>query len=1303
MFNKIISKVKTSVLQKDKVNYLAGLWINFDLSSKDKVAVNIKFNGQYVAKNKWPTTQEHNQWVYDLHLPVVTTAKAIQSDNMVHVSIEDETGKERIAYRCSVDNIYQNEFKYIVHDINATLSHFPLINTQSVHLLSEEQKLSVIKNVFDANLEKDVQDTLALLVEHLHDYDSVAETEAAKALVYNKEFISLLLNDAKFDVQHPYFSMIKIALNAQLYLEAKSLIEFAKINDETKQVLLAECLQKDAEHFDFVEHFPEDEQQGLEKWQALTPELQQQYWPLLACGFEYKRQYHRITQYQPNYHWFTDKQSDDRNALIKAILQSGETKWFGMSVLVNEFENGSSTQELIPHLQEFIWANWNQDYINIDSFCYVMMGLLQKSPNHLEYKNLCEIITELFNSRVHKNTNDLYRQCLIECVTHYLNYGVTTMNWAFGPLAQLVRPYYAFDDYFINHIDYDQIAKFDQTYHQFSSAIYTKAKAVKAFFLTLKHDTPPTEQALREQFNHLLFLRDNNIYFTEKWILALSRYCQLHKLETLYPELCQLHEKIDDFYGALILAQDETEQLRLEALITQSGKDAKRKDAYWFERSLQARLEGVEARLAYISELHQFLLNTQVGPTSPNEDLVQLLSSEITHYLMQGEAFANIESYLPLINEAYVAGHTAIQVTNWIINGDINRFSYKTLENQCGAYGELSWLIEQFGQREDNLLTEEALTALLVGIKQHYVYPYIQVMVYSCNAYEKTRHKVIRESWLPKLQALDIDYCFVVGDADESHMDGDMMRLRVLDTYEELPHKSVEMFRFAHTNSHHRYYYKLDDDCVLNINAMFGDPAFLNQAYFGRVVKRPLGGVDRSWHHVKSRTQEAKETLDLSPEYSEYCDGSTGYILSTWAAEQLTIQAQDESNEQLVNCSYFEDKLIGDLLTKAGVAYSDDGYNCVIRRKVAAGRDLQMWDYGLLPTISNNIKVLHTEDDDYRLMMGKTIEQPYDNKPNLIYRDVAKVMNPEWLSGEEQAPVLDKLAVDEAAIAQAQHLAIIVGKNEQELLPNLLSYHRNIGIEHFIFVDNCSNDSSIEYMLEQSDVSVFVATQEYKHSRFAVNWQETLLSHYGLGRWVLIIDSDELYTYKDSENNAIHSITHKADQEQATAMFAPMIDFYPKGDLASADITGEAPFYEVCDHYDDLNTMDKDIGDYYGPFSNSPSWHGGLRKRIFGAYNPYPQPNYVNQKYNLVKYQPNMRFIEGLHYMYGHQVTTQPAAIMHFKYHAGFYDKVEREIKSGQHWNGATEYKRYAQQLENKKNNSFFSIVVSREKKHLTL
>ena len=54
---------------------------------------------------------------------------------------------------------------------------------------------------------------------------------------------------------------------------------------------------------------------------------------------------------------------------------------------------------------------------------------------------------------------------------------------------------------------------------------------------------------------------------------------------------------------------------------------------------------------------------------------------------------------------------------------------------------------------------------------------------------------------------------------------------------------------------------------------------------------------------------------------------------------------------------------------------------------------------------------------------------------------------------------------------------------------------------------------------------------------------------------------------------------------------------------------------------------------------------------------------------------------EGIHYITGAQVYEKRIQFSHFKYHAGFKAKVEKEILRKQHYNEAKEYVRYAKML----------------------
>ena len=85
-----------------------------------------------------------------------------------------------------------------------------------------------------------------------------------------------------------------------------------------------------------------------------------------------------------------------------------------------------------------------------------------------------------------------------------------------------------------------------------------------------------------------------------------------------------------------------------------------------------------------------------------------------------------------------------------------------------------------------------------------------------------------------------------------------------------------------------------------------------------------------------------------------------------------------------------------------------------------------------------------------------------------------------------------------------------------------------------------------------------------------------------------------------------------------------------------------------------------------------------LRHRLASPSEPHA---FTSQKKALLRYRPWMRFSQGIHDVANARLATRTAAFAHFKYHAGFEEKVRTEIRRKQHFNNAEEYRRYADML----------------------
>lgn len=82
-------------------------------------------------------------------------------------------------------------------------------------------------------------------------------------------------------------------------------------------------------------------------------------------------------------------------------------------------------------------------------------------------------------------------------------------------------------------------------------------------------------------------------------------------------------------------------------------------------------------------------------------------------------------------------------------------------------------------------------------------------------------------------------------------------------------------------------------------------------------------------------------------------------------------------------------------------------------------------------------------------------------------------------------------------------------RNEGVRFPYFLKYYRDLGVNHFIMVDNESDDGGTEYLKEQPDVSLWSAKGSYKKARFGVDWLNHLQRKYAHEHWTLVVDPDE--------------------------------------------------------------------------------------------------------------------------------------------------------------------------------------------------
>ncbi|MEM9093028.1 MAG: glycosyltransferase family 2 protein, partial [Cyanobacteria bacterium P01_F01_bin.53] len=134
-----------------------------------------------------------------------------------------------------------------------------------------------------------------------------------------------------------------------------------------------------------------------------------------------------------------------------------------------------------------------------------------------------------------------------------------------------------------------------------------------------------------------------------------------------------------------------------------------------------------------------------------------------------------------------------------------------------------------------------------------------------------------------------------------------------------------------------------------------------------------------------------------------------------------------------------------------------------------------------------------------------------------------------------------------AMIQPGAVLAFATVRNEAKRLPYFLKYYRDLGIDHFLIVDNDSDDGGADLLAGEPDVSLWSTKASYRKSRFGTDWMNWLKMRYGHGHWTLTVDADEFLLYPYSDTRPLPALCDWLDQSGIRSFGTLLLDMYPKG------------------------------------------------------------------------------------------------------------------------------------------------------------
>lgn len=284
-----------------------------------------------------------------------------------------------------------------------------------------------------------------------------------------------------------------------------------------------------------------------------------------------------------------------------------------------------------------------------------------------------------------------------------------------------------------------------------------------------------------------------------------------------------------------------------------------------------------------------------------------------------------------------------------------------------------------------------------------------------------------------------------------------------------------------------------------------------------------------------------------------------------------------------------------------------------------------------------------------------------------------------WRKRRELRPI----ALRHSQIRRGDILLFATLRNERIRLPYFLSYYRELGVNHFLLVDNDSEDGSREYLAEQDDVSLWTAKASYKRSRFGMDWLNWLMMRHAHGHWALVVDPDEFFVYPFCDTRPLRALTDWLDASSIKSFSAMLLDMYPKGPFDLIPYREDQNPFEIAQYFDSGNyTISRNHR-----FGNL--WiQGGPRARMFFADAPERAP--ALNKIPLVKWDRSYAFASSTHMLLPRGLNLvydewggekASGALLHAKFLDTFAAKAAEEMTRRQHYANSHEYRAYREGL----------------------
>ncbi|WP_068114516.1 glycosyltransferase family 2 protein [Tropicimonas marinistellae] len=183
-------------------------------------------------------------------------------------------------------------------------------------------------------------------------------------------------------------------------------------------------------------------------------------------------------------------------------------------------------------------------------------------------------------------------------------------------------------------------------------------------------------------------------------------------------------------------------------------------------------------------------------------------------------------------------------------------------------------------------------------------------------------------------------------------------------------------------------------------------------------------------------------------------------------------------------------------------------------------------------------------------------------------------------------------------------------RNEIYFLPAFLDHYRRLGVDHFVLLDDASDDGAREYALAQPDVTLLRSPYRYgdeltgpdgRRTKAKMLWRRELLSRWSDDCWTLHVDIDEFIDLPDGMS--FPALAARLEREGHDLAYGAMVDMYPINVHVISELRSDVEFSPQQDWY--FDAVPHLLPHPFGP---PLEIYGGARERLCRKYGIRTKP-----------------------------------------------------------------------------------------------